>query len=806
MQLRAVALAMLVLSSTAHGDTLRATRAMPLSEIAHTVDVAVADGVATYTVRRVFMNAGAQAEQVELEIDLPYGAAATGLRIYASGRWWSGVLLERETAERLYQELTGLGTATAKDPALLSWMWADQLGLRVFPVPAYGVSTVEYTLTAPTRYERGHYFVSYPRVAAHEEPVGDDGTLRLAPPIVTVRAGWTDARIALDNVAVAPGTRLVLGEVPEPPWEAAIDRSEGASYVASTIEVPATARTARTFTTATVLLDIAHTYRSDVKVELVTPGGEVLEIDDRTGGTDNGIAGKRVIELPAGTATAGTWRLVVSDHAARDTGSIDRWSISFGTQTFTARDTPMFIPDAPESASKAGIATISITAPPIETLQARFGRVVASTRHVFGRVEIDVAPVLVPVPKRAQVVFAIDTSYSQGDDGVAAQLAVALAYLTHVPDAEIEIVAYQRHARRVFGRFVPASAFAQALTDATRRGAFALGNGSALDAAADAAVAALALRTGPRRLVMFTDERLRTTLVPATATAALAALSPETIVHVVVPSAGSEPELVRRDEEPFAPLATNHHGIYVHVTAPIDAPIKRLAPTALELVRPTRIAALAVAGVALARATLHEGDGVRLMRDDPTLPAQVAITGKLWSDPIRKVVAVDPTFSTKTAAFVFGEDQHHDLSDGEMRRVATLGRAVSPVTSYLATEPGVRPSTEGIGWAALGTGADGGLLGHGSGTGSGYGSPERDLEELIDLSTCVARLRPTEPWSITLEVERTGHEIVDVIARSAGLMVPCLVETVWALKLDETEFYAGRHTRTVTLRGPAVAP
>ena len=60
-----------------------------------------------------------------------------------------------EAAAARYQELTGQGPYAPKDPALLSWAWADKLYLQVFPVLPHQVSTVEYTLTAPTRYSGG---------------------------------------------------------------------------------------------------------------------------------------------------------------------------------------------------------------------------------------------------------------------------------------------------------------------------------------------------------------------------------------------------------------------------------------------------------------------------------------------------------------------------------------------------------------------------------------------------------------------------------------------------------------------------
>ena len=130
---------------------------MPLVETSHTVDIKIENGVATYTVRRMFKNPGDLAEQVELQLGLPYGAAATGLRIKANSTWYTGVLMEREAAAKLYEEMTGVGQFKPKDPALLAWMWADTLSLQIFPVMPNSTSTVEYTLTAPTRYEGGRY-------------------------------------------------------------------------------------------------------------------------------------------------------------------------------------------------------------------------------------------------------------------------------------------------------------------------------------------------------------------------------------------------------------------------------------------------------------------------------------------------------------------------------------------------------------------------------------------------------------------------------------------------------------------------
>ena len=114
-----------------------------------------------------------------------------------------------------------------------------------------------------------------------------------------------------------------------------------------------------------------------------------------------------------------------------------------------------------------------------------------------------------------------------------------------------------------------------------------------------------------------------------------------------------------------------------------------------------------------------------------------SLAGTLWSDPIRREVAPLAGFSRQTAAFVFGADEYHELSDDEMMTVAMMGGAVSPVTSYVAAEPGTRPSTIGLpgrgGFGTIGAGSGSGM---GYGTGGGSLARRPDLGALIDTTAC----------------------------------------------------------------------
>jgi len=258
--------------------------------------------------------------------------------------------------------------------------------------------------------------------------------------------------------------------------------------------------------------------------------------------------------------------------------------------------------------------------------------------------------------------------------------------------------------------------------------------------------------------------------------------------------------LERDDGNALAVLASSHHGIFASIHGLPVKIEKTLAPLVLELVRPTRIEHVAVTGgFALDSDVLHEGAGVRLFAKTADAPKQVTLTGMLWSDPIKKELVADAAFSRATAAFVFGADEHGDLSPDEMMTVALMGRAVSPVTSYVAYEPGTRPSTIGLD-NAIGAGRYG-TIGHGSGMGSGYGVGRARRPTIsVDPTACLRAHPQTAPWRVELAIETTKDEIVDVTGPT-DLLGACLVETAWSVRLDATEFYEERETYTVALGG-----
>ncbi|MEN6428245.1 MAG: M36 family metallopeptidase [Phycisphaerales bacterium] len=80
-------------------------------------------------------------------------------------------------------------------------------------------------------------------------------------------------------------------------------------------------------------VDITHSWIGDLRVELIAPSGQTATLHDRSGGSeDNLIRCYDSVTSPAiaalvGQSTQGTWRLRVTDCAARDTGKLNRWNL-----------------------------------------------------------------------------------------------------------------------------------------------------------------------------------------------------------------------------------------------------------------------------------------------------------------------------------------------------------------------------------------------------------------------------------------------------------------------------------------------
>ncbi len=89
----------------------------------------------------------------------------------------------------------------------------------------------------------------------------------------------------------------------------------------------------------TVDVDIDHTWIGDLTVQLLGPGGQVINLHNRSGSSNNDIVGNwpetLTVDGPGslddliGFNNAGTWVLSVVDHVGSDTGTLNSWGLHF---------------------------------------------------------------------------------------------------------------------------------------------------------------------------------------------------------------------------------------------------------------------------------------------------------------------------------------------------------------------------------------------------------------------------------------------------------------------------------------------
>lgn len=97
------------------------------------------------------------------------------------------------------------------------------------------------------------------------------------------------------------------------------------STVTSTIDVEEDLALA----SATLDLNIAHTWRGDLKVTLVAPSGKEVVVHDRKGSSTDDVTGSfDLSEALKGESAKGTWTLKVEDKARRDVGTLKDWTLT----------------------------------------------------------------------------------------------------------------------------------------------------------------------------------------------------------------------------------------------------------------------------------------------------------------------------------------------------------------------------------------------------------------------------------------------------------------------------------------------
>ena len=105
-----------------------------------------------------------------------------------------------------------------------------------------------------------------------------------------------------------------------------VDIPDAGDPVASPLVV--TGRTGNAPSDLEVTVDIVHTYRGDLVVDLVAPDGTAYRLKDDSGDSGNDIHTTYTVDASAEPAE-GTWKLRVQDKYAVDSGYIDSWKLTF---------------------------------------------------------------------------------------------------------------------------------------------------------------------------------------------------------------------------------------------------------------------------------------------------------------------------------------------------------------------------------------------------------------------------------------------------------------------------------------------
>ena len=80
-----------------------------------------------------------------------------------------------------------------------------------------------------------------------------------------------------------------------------------------------------------VSVDITHTYRGDLVIQLIAPNGEIATLSDRAGGSADNFSAVDLdvtSSFTPGSSASGPWKLFVRDLAIQDTGTINSFSLT----------------------------------------------------------------------------------------------------------------------------------------------------------------------------------------------------------------------------------------------------------------------------------------------------------------------------------------------------------------------------------------------------------------------------------------------------------------------------------------------
>ncbi len=108
-----------------------------------------------------------------------------------------------------------------------------------------------------------------------------------------------------------------------------------ANTITDTITVPGSG----TVTSVSVAIDVSHTYKGDLKIDLIAPDGTTKTVHNRSGGSADDIDQTYTPDF-AGVPIAGIWTLQINDnYATADDGTLNSWTLTINSGSSSSIDT-----------------------------------------------------------------------------------------------------------------------------------------------------------------------------------------------------------------------------------------------------------------------------------------------------------------------------------------------------------------------------------------------------------------------------------------------------------------------------------
>jgi hypothetical protein len=414
----------------------------------------------------------------------------------------------------------------------------------------------------------------------------------------------------------------------------------------------------------------------------------------------------------------------------------------------------------------------------------------------FTRARVSAPARFTAVPEGAYVVLALDASRSITAAGSKAMVGAARAYLSHLPDAHVEVITFHRAATPRYGEFVARKSAQADLAhlELSRE------NGSEVVQALHLAAQRLAEAPpgADKRLVLFTDGMVRSGLGADDIDAAVAPGLALTHIALFGPHGSAVEPLTGH---PWYSAAAKTGGeLWSGDPLHFDDARREM----LRLARATRVDDIVASTAGWVSASppapfnLAEGEGFagfELLQEP--LP-WLSLSGRLWQRPVTASLVVSAD-ETRVWTSLAASGLLADLDRGVLRELAHRGGTVTELTSYntpaLAEPPPAltvsdtnRPRDPRLAVCSV------------SVTGRHPGNRRRWLADQL-----------LRPWfdcggalhSATVTLTTTGAEVVDVgkvkLSQAAPpAMADCLRRAAWALELGE--MFERDEPKTYTVR------